>query len=397
MLWKGAAVAQYLNIWNIREMGDLDVQIEPNYKTDVFDFLEQSNYWEPMGDISWSQIRNRSFCRRDSWNFISAEGDILDLHWGFTDSYLKRNLVGEIFKDASTVKIFNNQIKIPSPEWIVASSIQHGFLKGTKGDKFQSIFDYKSLIEYCDVNLLTKILNYLDLSSEHRIIENYVLNNKNIGIDLLIENNLIEYFNPPWNRSVTSKSFYRFINRLNSSLEIKNLDLPLLNRKILYIIWDRIGRISIFEKVLVKIFGHFSRKISEEPIYVEDFLTVGWQVPDSEEIWSDRPDARMIINLEKTNCNKIRIYLSNKFKFSPNPMGFIFINGFFCGGYNLKEDLSQNYIEVQVPNFLKGKEIEVSFRPDPYVTKKEIKLRNIWQRQSIPIARGKFNDVIKFI
>ena len=74
---------------------------------------------------------------------------------------------------------------------------------------------------------------------------------------------------------------------------------------------------------------------------------------------------------------------------------FVFKLTKFC--YNLKENLNRDYIEMKIPFQLIGKKIEISFRPDPYVTRKEIKLRNIWQRQSIPILRGKIDEVIKFI
>jgi len=397
MFWKGAAVTEIAKNWRTREMGDLDLQVKPNDLDNILNFLHKSGYWTPMGNVSWRDLTIRATPRRESWNFISKSGEILDLHWGYLDERANTNLINQIFNDAKDITIFDFEFKLPSTEWVVASSLQHGFLKGTMGDKTQSIFDFYHLYLLCNKSVLLDYAEKSGVKTEANILFDLFENKNMKALDELLNDELYFYYNPPWLRNMSKGIMERFIKRSLSVLPKKQMDYKLIKYFYFYRIWEYLLRSSKIERFHNFLFGFITKKIINSQKNIEDILTIGWQIPDGDVIWSDRADSRLILDLSGKYCTKLQFKLNSKFKISPNPIGFMYINGNFVGGYNLKENLNRDYIEMKIPFQLIGKKIEISFRPDPYVTRKEIKLRNIWQRQSIPILRGKIDEVIKFI
>ena len=158
MIWKGAAVAEISNHWRTREMGDLDVQVRPEDLEQTLFHLRESNNWKPMGRVTWANLLPRAIPRRESWNFISKNGDILDIHWSYLDGNNKNNMLKDVFQSSKLIKVFDFDLLIPSVEWVLASSLQHGFLKGTRGDKVQSIFDFYHLYKLCNTNELRRTI-----------------------------------------------------------------------------------------------------------------------------------------------------------------------------------------------------------------------------------------------
>jgi hypothetical protein len=397
MLWKGAAVTFIAKNWRTREMGDLDVQVKPKELEKVIYYLEKSNNWRPLGEISWNKLRQKMLQRRESWNFISNNGDILDIHWSYLNENLSKNLVENIFKSSREVNVFNRKLLVPETEWVIASSVQHGFLKGTLGDKIQSILDYYHLCLMSNQTKLEKYLTLSGVSEEGNLIKEVILNKNLASISSLLSFKLFDYKNPPWLREMSKGKFTRFRIRTESILPKENMDYKNINNYIIYRIWERLGRSALIEKKIIKLKGFLTKRLDKNVENIEDVLTIGWQLPDGHEIWSDRADCRLLIDSLPLKTKGIKIQLSKNFKISPNPIGFIYINGELVGAYNLKENLTQDFIQIDFPKNKNYKKIEVSFRPDPYVSKKEINLRNIWQRQSIPIAQGRFEDIIQFI
>lgn len=397
MLWKGAAVTEIAKNWRTREMGDLDIQVNPKEIEKVIFYLENSNKWRPQGEISWGKLRQKLLPRRESWNFISNNGDILDIHWSYSNENLSKNLINNIFKTSKEVCIFNHKLLIPETEWVIASSIQHGFLKGTLGDKIQSIFDFYNLFPLSNHKKLEKYLKISGVIEEGNLIKELILNKNINSLHSLLTFKLFDYENPPWLREMSKGKVTRFKIRSKSILPKENMDRQNINKFIIYRIWERLGRSSFIEKKIIKKYGFLTKVLDNKIENINDILTIGWQLPDQNEIWSDRADCRLVINSIPLNTKSIKIQLSKNYKISPNPIGFIYINGEIAGAYNLKENLTRDFIQIDLPKNKNYNKIEISFRPDPYVSKKEIKLRNIWQRHSIPIAQGRFEDIIIFI
>lgn len=397
LIWKGAAVAEIAKQWRTREMGDLDVQIKPEDLELVLHHLKESENWKPMGEVTWTNLFSRATPRRESWNFISKNGDILDIHWSYLDGKEKNNLINKVFQSARLMKVFDFELLIPSVEWVLASSVQHGFLKGTRGDKIQSIFDFYHLYKLCNTAKLSRVMEVSGVENEGYLLRDFILNGNQSALKALLSEELFNYTNPPWLRYMSRGFFNRLIIRYKSILPSNKMDKKMFNHYLIYRIWEKLGRLSFLENPIFRFFGFFTKNLEPHPRKIEDILTIGWQLPDGKEIWSDRADCRIKLNLAGKGCTFIRIKLSENYKISPNPIGFIYINGIYSGAYNLKEDLTRDFLQVEIPDKFRNEEIEISFRPDPYVSRGEIKLRNNWQRQSIPISSGSIDHVIKFI
>jgi hypothetical protein len=397
MMWKGAAVAEISNHWRTREMGDLDVQVRPEDLEQTLFHLRESNNWKPMGRVTWANLLPRAIPRRESWNFISRSGDILDIHWSYLDGNNKNNMLKDVFQSSKLIKVFDFDLLLPTVEWVLASSLQHGFLKGTRGDKVQSIFDFYHLYKLCNTNELRRTMRVSGIESEGNLLRNLIGDGNPNALKSLLSDEIFHYTNPPWLRNMSRGKLKRFNIRYKSIIPKNQMDYRMLNNYFIYRMWEILGRSSTVENIIFRYLGFFTKGIELIPLEIEDILTIGWQLPDGKEIWSDRADCRMKLDLTNKSCTSLKIKLSENFKISPNPIGFIYINGVYSGAYNLKEDLTRDFLEVAIPEKLRNTEIEISFRPDPYVSRKEIKLRNNWQRQSIPISIGSISDVIEFI
>jgi hypothetical protein len=401
MLTKGLAICLRFNAWASRPMVDVDIHVPVEALGNACRVLAELN-WTPRYGMTWDSLLRRCCSRRNSWNFTKGTADV-DLHWRLCDGRTNRWLEQEMWDSGEQVNFSGRTLLIQRAEFALLSSVNHGFLHGTRSDLLQTIVDSAWLLPLCKSNDLLRLIRRSELLVPFRVLHRIL---DVVGLSELFTARLIE---GPYERSekvvvrrlfkrTAESSFLRepfpyrvwkWLKRvLLSGTRPLATESALLQHPVLYRLWDVLGRKARLERLILKWTGPFSKPLKPAHIKgaydLRDCTTIdeiggpGWSYPDPARIccWVDRADARLLVPLKHVADYLLLVSVATN---EPSPIGPIdvFANGLYVMKMDPSKTSSDTYSITITHRMLFGPWVELSFRPKPYSSGRSVPLRKL--------------------
>ena len=396
---KGLAACVRFNAWVRRPMGDVDILVPFDRLGQACGFLADDG-WTPKYGMTWKSLLHRTPLRRDSWNLTKGRMD-LDLHWRVLEGPAEKQLERAMWDSALSAELLGERVLLPSPEMSLLGALVHGFRQGTRADALQTIVDAVDLLPTCSQEQLLALLAQGGLNGEFQILR-AALDSAGCPSPIDVGSCAGESANHRRDPSpATAGALLGTIQERRASRVPRNREeRSLLRHPDLYRAWEALGRLSIAERMLLRVFGPMSRTLGRPDgattIYdLRDCEAMdliggpgwGWPEPEHTCFWADRADIRLLIPTQSRTDHVITISFADHRLASPAASFDVFANGQFLAFANFKERPQLADYVVFVPaRLLFGCWIELSFRPRPYPTEQAAST-NYLLRRSLPIRQ----------
>lgn len=387
VILKGSALIARGNLgMSVRRLSDIDILIREDSVPAALSCLRDLGF-SPLYGCSYESIAVRLATRRDGWNFQGSTGAQIDLHWrtgGPVSSSFSPD--DDVWSDVEPRTLVGVRVRVPNPAFLVAYAVLHSFVRGTPRDRLQSLVDVHSLMPQCSVQDALAWGERLGVKLQVGQAISLLFELSNSPDLSTIAEWQPEYPNPPqepWNLRPETEGLLSRVRRARQSREFKHRsDSRLIRGRLRYRLWEYLGRLPTIERLFL-CFGPLSRLITpsrhntefdfSSPTAVDRVAGPGWAWTDPTDkgTWTDRADARLLIQVPRKTRGKVVISLAEAWNrpfnldgnFSGNPRGSLFVNGRLSQRYDVWDSTQTNPIVIRF-NSRRRTWIEVSIRPD---------------------------------
>jgi Uncharacterised nucleotidyltransferase len=384
ILTKGIAFCVQFDSWSWRVMHDIDFHIPYEKLGRAVGILSTAG-WTPKYGMTWASLQHRSSLRRNSWNLTKDNGEI-DIHWRCANGESELWLEQAFWSTARSAQLLGHSVSVPSAEFSLAASLQHGFGEGNRGDALQTIVDAAAWLSLCSSTTLAEIFERAQLWQQYTRVSEIL---SSVGLGKLL----------PTMSTAASLSLRPLVASLIQVSRPK-IEARLLRKPQIYRLWGRFGHRPRVERLLLRLGGPFSRPLLASGTARDDYDLSdcavmdeiggpGWSWPEPEHtcFWSDRADNRLLIPLNGADDHFIVLTLAGDSFGSPNPTVFVFANGEFIGVLELskgRKGVNSEYGLLIPKRLLFGPWVELSFRPKDY----KGQLRHLSSVDQYPLQRS---------
>ena len=245
-------------------------------------------------------------------------------------------------------------VLLHSPEFALATSLEHGYKRGTHADGLQTLVDATMLLPACKAERLlpliarlalrqgfAKLLATLREAGQTAIADTW----QAVSRTDTVRNNSD-------NDGILAPANVRDGRRLEKSL---------LSRPAVYRLWEGLGRKASLERMLLRTLGPMSKPTAWSPQCEFDYDLCdarvmdriggpGWGWPEGKTcFWSDRGDARLLIPLQKLGNHLLLFRIAESRVSSANVSVHVFANGMFITTMEFKEESQTSQYSFFVP------------------------------------------------
>ena len=396
---KGLAACVRFNAWARRPMGDVDILVPFDRLGQACGFLADDG-WTPKYGMTWKSLLHRTPLRRDSWNLTKGRMD-LDLHWRVLEGSAEKQLEQEMWSRKRSAQLLGESVWLPSPEMSLLGALLHGFRQGTRADALQTIVDAVDLLPICDQGQLASLVAQSGLNAELRMLRS-ALETAGSPSPMELDSGAggAAHRPRPWRATAGTVFFPTIQARRASRVPRERVERSLLCHPSLYRAWEALGRLSVAERMLIRLFGPMSRTLgrpdSATTIYdLRDCESIdliggpgwGWPEPEHTCFWADRADVRLLVPTRSMADHVVTLSFAEHRLASPAASFDVFANGKFLSFVDLRQRPQVADYVVFVPAaVLFGCWVELSFRPRPYPTEEDAS-SNCSLRRSLPIRQ----------
>jgi hypothetical protein len=379
---KGLSICARYGTWSKRPLGDFDVRIRERDLERVCAYLEQEG-WAPKYGLTWKSLLHRTALRRESWGIMRGHAD-LDLHWRIADGLQDTVLERELWSAAQRFEVLGRPVCVPSPEVMVAYSLNHGLRQGSQADALQTIIDVAQLLPDCAGGTLARVIARSGLIAEFDAVCSVLMKSgRPVDIGPLLRER-IETLRAQRSRPVARRRAER----------------ELLRSPALYRAWEALGKPRSVERMLLRLFGPMSKPLRPGGQFrrsydlrncevIDQIGGVGWSWPEPDYtcFWADRADVRLLIPVEKGRNYLVALSFARHRMASPAPHFAVTANGRFARAIDFRPSPATFTYFIPVPKAaIFADWLELSFRPYRFVSEAEA-LKNYHLRRSLPAAR----------
>jgi|SRR5579862_748276 len=391
MLTKGLGICIRFGAWSSRSMADVDIHVPADSLETACEVLGRAGWTADYG-MTVPSLLHRTSLRRDSWNF--SRGPIsVDLHWRLRDVPAVDWLGRQMWASGEQVEVSGRKVLLQSPEFAFVSSLNHGFLLGSKSDALQTIVDTAWLLPRCHDDRLGHLLVNAQLLGP---FDDLLTIFDTVGLSSLVPPALTER-----RRSAAAAT------RRRPSPSKPRTERAVLRRPVVYRLWRSLGRKARVERLLLWLTGPFSKPLNGNQPCKDDYdlrdcrdIDVlggpGWAWPEADHsgVWSDRFDARLLIPLRQVGDHLIVLGFSDERHHSPNWRIDVFANGSFLTTIDFKDGLAaSDRCLVVSRHVLFGRWVELSLRPRPYLGHEARWPEDYGLTRSAPVRRLRVLDL----
>jgi hypothetical protein len=396
---KGLSICARYGAWSKRPLGDFDVRIRERDLEEVCGYLEGEG-WAPKYGLTWKSLLHRTALRRESWGIMRGHAD-LDLHWRIADGLQDTVLERELWSAAQRFEVLGRPVHAPSPEVMLAYSLNHGLRQGSQADALQTIIDFAQLLPDCAGATLTRVITRSGLAPEfNTVCSVLVKSGRPVDIGpLLRERSAVADELPPGRRSVGERIETRRAQR-SRPVARRRAERELLRSPALYRAWEALGKPRSVERMLLRLFGPMSKPLRPGGQFrrsydlrncevIDQIGGVGWSWPEPDHtcFWADRADVRLLIPVEKGRNYLVALSFARHRIISPAPHFAVTANGHFARAIDFRPSPATFTYFIPVPKAaIFADWLELSFRPYRFVSEAEA-LKNYHLRRSLPAAR----------
>jgi hypothetical protein len=381
---KSFGLGSATNERRLRPLADIDLYIDQRDLPGARALLETHGFM-PLLSPSPIEFEGRILPQRGSWNFRDASGLDLDLHWKIFDhlTVAENRKVVASFSSPSRASYGPIRELDPALMTLLLCTQQQTQAIYT----LSGLFDIDNLVTTLALPAfvsLAKKVNAEHAARQALTAISTLTSDVSPAIEAalgLLPDNLPD--------TETTKAVRRFFS--SSNLETPNA--AVVRNVHLYRVWWALGHFARTERVLLRLFGAFSRGSiringdTESTIHFseQDALGPGWHYnyPGNTYRWANRPDTRFALTVAPGPALTATISVDEKM-WELVPIDRM---GFYLEGVRLATlTKGMDHVSFIIPPREQEKKMEISCRPDVQVTFPHSGVHSNWHGFSAPFT-----------
>jgi hypothetical protein len=382
---KSFGLSSALTDRRLRPLADIDIYVDPEDVFEVASRLRDRGF-VPLLDVSDREFRSRVVPQRGSWNFRNTDGLDIDIHWKIFD-HLDVALDSKLVRDHSTESHGSyGPIRQLSPELMVAIMCVQQQVQNV--DSLAGLFDINNLLKHTDPQMLVSIAR--TAGSEHAINQAAraivgILDSTPSHVQPLLD--VLAVTDADVKNLVRARRFFSEVPR-------DTWDRALVKNRILYWTWWKLGHFARVERILIALFGPFSRgevRLSGDMgvdvhFRATDALGPGWHYcyPLDDFRWANQPDSRFVLTLGTGKTLSATVIASEAmWRKTPVESIDVFLDGVWVSGLQR----SETELHFTVPARRRRTSYELSIRTSCHMIYPNSDIHTNWYGLAIPLER----------
>lgn len=368
----------------LRPLADIDVYVDSTDVAEVVALL-RSRGFVPHLQLSEREFVNRILPQRGSWNFHHADGVDVDIHWKVFDHLDASHNARLVRANSSEATLSFGKVRQLSPElMVVIMSVQQQIQDATS---LSALFDIDNLLRHVNSHRLVSVARS---AQAHDALRQTVLAIAAIHESrpdyleaVLAELPVVAMLTP---RVVKRRLFRRAPRDAWNATLVRN--------RLVYWTWWKLGQVARAERVLIRVFGPFSRGeisvASDGRVELDfcdlEYLGPGWHhvYPGQDFRWANQPESRFVLAVEQGGALSIEIAVDETmWAQSPVETVSVYLDGIRVSDVSYRPARAR----FTIPSRSQRRRFEVSFRSDRHVRFVNAGIHSNWYELAVPVTR----------